>query len=166
MSKKDRSGFTLLEILIVIAIIAIVLALVYATVDPFARFKAARDARRWSDAENLLNAIKVNQVDNSGHYISAIESLPAATVFMIGTSTSACDSQNANCLIDPASSTACVDLSQLISSGYIGALPVSPRGNGTWNASLSGYTLQKNANGSMIVRACENEGAQPVSLTR
>jgi prepilin-type N-terminal cleavage/methylation domain-containing protein len=166
MFKKDRPGFTLLEILIVIAIIAIVLAIVYATVDPFTRFRLARDARRWSDAENLLNAVKVSQVDNSGRYISVIESLPTAAVFMIGTSTNACDSQDANCFVIPASSTACVDLSQLITSGYIGNIPISPNGNGTWNSGLSGYTLQKNVNGTIIIRAFENEGNVPVSLTR
>ena len=63
---KFNKGFTLIELLIVIAIIAILAAVVFVSLDPLTRFQDARDARRWTDVDAVLSAMKLDQVDQGG----------------------------------------------------------------------------------------------------
>ena len=63
-SKTARhQGFTLIELLIVIAIIGFLAAAILVAVDPVKRIQSARDAKRWSEVDALLNAILNKQVD-------------------------------------------------------------------------------------------------------
>ena len=165
MEKKQNSlrGFTLIELLIVIGILGIIAAVVFVALDPGTRFEDARDARRWSDASAIIDAIKVDQVDNGGSFISAVSSLTDDTVYMIGTGSSGC---NATCDTPALTTDACVDLTGLVTEGYLGQIPVSPDGTGTWSASLSGYTMKKTATGIVSVYACESENTGSISITR
>lgn len=61
-----QKGFTLVELLIVIAIIAIVAGVVYVALNPSARFKDARDSTRYSDIKSIDQAIQLYIVAN-GH---------------------------------------------------------------------------------------------------
>ncbi len=164
---KNQKAFTLIELLIVIAIISIIAGIVFVALDPLTRFKDARDSRRWADASAIMTAIKVSQIDNGGSYISALtNSTTAGVVYMIGTSTTACNATNCNTLVT--SSTACVDLSQLVTGGYLGTVPVSPNAaNSTWSNGLSGYTVQRaSTTGIITVTACDHERAASISVTR
>ena len=150
---KAQKGFTLIELLIVIAIIAIIAAAVFVALDPLTRFQDSRDSTRWSDTSNLLSAIKLDQVDNGGSYLTDITVLVAGDTFMIGDGDTGC---NTGCLI-VSSSTACVDLGGLVTQGYLGSVPVSPNGEGTWSASTTGYALTADATGIITVQSCEAE---------
>lgn len=170
-TKKRIAGFTLIELLIVIAILAIIAAIVFVALNPGARFREARNARRWSDASAAMNAIKVDQVDNGGSYLASITAMTAGDVYMItnGGGTD-CDGQNANCAV-PVTVEAlpgdhCVDLAGLITEGYLGSIPISPDGAGTWAADISGYTIQREATGILTIRACESEGAAAIEMSR
>jgi prepilin-type N-terminal cleavage/methylation domain-containing protein len=162
-SKKNGGGFTLVELLIVIAVIAILAAAVFVSLNPAQRFQDARDARRASDVNAILSAAKIHQMDNRGAYISAISGLTAGNVYMIGTATTGC---NPACTTAVTSATSCVDLSGLVSAGYMSSVPVSPNGTGTWTASLTGYTVSRSANGILTIRACENEHTTEISVSR
>lgn len=161
--RQNQKGFTLIELLIVIAIVAVLAAIVFVALDPATRFQDARDARRFSDVAEVLHAIKIDQVDNGGSYISAVSSLTNGEVYMIGTATSGC---NATCDASVTSGTHCVDLSGLATEGYLGGIPVSPNGTGTWTAGLTGYTLTKSSTGTLTVQACESENTSSISLSR
>lgn len=161
--KAYNKGFTLIELLIVIAIVAVLAAIVFVALDPATRFEDARDARRFSDVAELLHAIKIDQVDNGGSYISAVSSLTAGEVYMIGTATTSC---NSTCDVTITDGTHCVDLSGLATEGYIGSIPVSPNGTGTWSASLTGYALTKSSTGNLTITACESENTSSISLSR
>ncbi|MFH1292154.1 MAG: type II secretion system protein [bacterium] len=166
---KKESGFTLIELLIVIAIVAILSAVVFVALDPLTRFRDARDSRRWSDATSVINAIKVDQVDNGGNYLASIASTTAGSVYMItdGTVTAGCDGQNTYCDINVTGAAYCVDLSGLVSEGYLGGVPTSPNGSGTWTASTTGYTLQRASSGIITIRACEYENStDEISISR
>ena len=161
-----HKGFTLIELLIVIAIIAIIAAIVFVALNPLQRFQDSRDSRRWSDINGVLDAIKIDQIDNGGTYVSAVTNATAAEVHMIGTAGAGCDGQNANCDVNVTSGAHCVDLTALVTEGYLGAVPISPQGNGTWSASLTGYTMQRDTTGIVTVRACESENTSAISVTR
>ena len=100
MNKKTK-GFTLIELLIVIAIIAIIAAVVFVALDPLTRFQDARDASRWSDTAALLSAIKVDQVDNGGSYLTAVQTPCSnnSNVYMIYDTTDPADATAGNDLI-------------------------------------------------------------------
>lgn len=156
---RDQRGFTLIELLIVIAVIAILAAAVFVALDPVQRFEESRDAKRWSDVENILNAVKVDQVDNGGSYVAAISALTAGSEYQIGTAASGCDS---GCTA-VTTEAACVDLTALVTEGYLGSVPMDPS-SGT--AEETDYYLIRNAAGSVEVGACDPEAATDISVSR
>jgi len=160
-----RKGFTLIELLVVIAIIAILALTAVVSINPLVRFQDSRDSVRWQVANDILTAIKLDQVDHGGHYLPAIVGLTSNTVYMIGTDTSGCADFNAHCTTAVSSGASCVDLSELITRGYFGQVPVSPNGAGNWTSGHTGYTLTM-AGDSAIVRACENEHSNEIKLMR
>jgi len=162
---KAVRGFTLIELLIVIAIIAILAGVVFVSLNPLQRFQDARDAARWTDITALLSAIKVDQVDNGGPYLSDITERKAGTTYLIGNDTANCD--DAACSLVTADAN-CVDLGDLETEGYIAGVPVSPDGPGvtTWDDGLTGYYVSRNSNGSITVGACEAEGGSAIEVNR
>lgn len=166
---SKKKGFTLVEMLLVIAIIAIIASVIFVALDPLKRFKDSRDSKRITDVSALIGAIKLNQIDNKGKHVTAVENISSTTVvYMItdGNVTSGCNAQNTYCETPVTSSSSCVDLSGLVAAGSVGKVPVSPNGDGSWSESISGYTLQKNANGTITIRSCESENTSEIFMTR
>lgn len=171
MKKTNRQGFTLIELLIVMAIISIIAAVVFVALDPLTRFRDSRDAARWTDISALVSAIKIDQVDNGGAYMTAINAMASSTVYMIteGAAPADCTVGNANCGIDVATAASCVDLTGLVTDGYLGKVPTSPNGLGNWGTAgnkLTGYTIEKSATGILTVRACEAENTGEIKVSR
>jgi len=69
---KLRSGFTLIEVLLVIAILAILAAVVIIALNPAKQLAEARDAQRRSDVLTILNALYQYSLDNQGAFPEAI----------------------------------------------------------------------------------------------
>ena len=166
--RKNFKGFTLIELLIVIAIIAILAAVVFVALDPLTRFRDARDSSRWSDVSGLISAIKIDQVDNGSTYLTSISNIATGTVYMIvdGSTATGCDDQNAYCDTNVDGDTDCVNLAGLVTEGYLGKVPVSPNGDGTWASTITGYTLEKESSGIIHVRACESENSSEIVISR
>lgn len=166
--KLNSKGLTLIELLIVVAIIAILATAVFVALDPLKRLQDSRDSKRWSDASELLNALKVSQVDNGGKYITAVDSaVDGQTYMIVGDSTTAgCDDQNDNCDVDVTSDNSCINLAELAARGYLGKIPVSPNGDGLWSTSITGYVLTASSSGSIKIDACESENTSYISVTR
>lgn len=135
----------------------------FVSLNPLQRFQDARNAARWTDVTAVLSAIKVDQVDNGGGYLSNITSLTAGTNYMIGTAASGC---NPAACTQVTASANCVDLTGLATEGYLAKIPVSPAGAGTWTDSLTGYYLSRNTNGSITIGACDAEGGETVTVNR
>jgi prepilin-type N-terminal cleavage/methylation domain-containing protein len=179
-NRESDSGFTLIELLIVIAIIAILAAAVFVALDPLTRFRDTRDATRASEISEILSAIKIDQVDNGGAYLSAIDSLTNGSTYMIvdgdGGSAMAtgCDDNDGVSGVDcdMTNDTACVDLDGLVTEGYLGDVPVSPTGVVTWDDGDTagdegtGYTLTKASTGIITIAACESENTTEISASR
>lgn len=77
-SRSARSrGFTILELLVSIAIIGLLTAIVLFMLTE-ARSKS-RDARRFEDIKQIQNALELQSVGQSGHYLSGTDLTPLVT---------------------------------------------------------------------------------------
>jgi len=74
--KNKQKGFTLIEILVVIGIIAILAAIVVVAINPARQFAQARNSQRVSNVNAILNAIGQNMADNKGIFTCS-QTLPA-----------------------------------------------------------------------------------------
>jgi len=166
-----RRGFTLIELLIVIAIIAIIAAVVFVALDPLTRFRDSRDAKRWADISGILSAVKIDQVDNGGSYMTNVSNMNPGEIYMItdGAGTN-CVAANTSCDVPVTAGASvndhCIDLSELVSQGYLGSVPISPKGVYTWAKAISGYTIEKSSTGILTVRSCESENAAEIKASR
>jgi hypothetical protein len=115
-----------------------------------------------------LSAVKLDQIDNGGSYLTSIGNLAAGDVFMMvngATMITGCDDQNANCDTNVTDDADCVNIAGLVTEGYMDAVPVSPSLSSivTWDDGSgasdegSGYTLSISSTGIATVRACQSE---------
>ena len=170
---RSQQGFTLVELLVVIAIIGILVAVVFVALDPATRFQQARDAVRQNDVQEILSAIKLNQVDNGGTYLASVAGMTAGSIYMVvdGAMVTGCDDNNASCDTAVTGDATCVNLAGLVDQ-YLDDVPVSPAGAVTWDAGAidgnegTGYTLERDADGVIRVRSCESENTTEILAGR
>lgn len=160
---QESKGFTLVELLIVIAVISILTTVVFVALNPMARFQESRNARRSSDINSILGAIKLDQVDNGGSYLTELQAVATAMgsdnsspVYQIGTPGSGC---NTACPGAPESlQTACLNLQELVEGGYMPKMVFDPsmstsqQGDG-----MTGYYIFLSNNGAVTIGACNSE---------
>lgn len=81
MSKANK-GFTLIEILVVIGLIAILAAIVLIAINPGRQFAQARNSQRESNVSTILNAIGQRLADNKGVWVvgADCDDLPSSAV--------------------------------------------------------------------------------------
>lgn len=78
-SRFKTKGFTLVELLVVIGIIAILFAVVLVAINPAKRFAEANNARRLSDVNSILNATLNYTVDQKGSLPLGLQANTTAT---------------------------------------------------------------------------------------
>ena len=143
---KSQKGFTLIEILLSVAIIAILAGIVILAVNPAKQLQDAKNAQRRADVATILDATYQYAIDNPTTTLGGTSGngvIPTAPTVAKEICTSA---TSATCV-----TASLADLSTLISTQtYLTAIPVDPAGNVTNGA---GYTIQKTANGRMTVTA-------------
>lgn len=139
---QKKAGFTLIEILIVVGIIALLSTVVFVALDPVQRFADARNSRRFSDVNNILTAVHEYIVDNDGALPSGLSTGMASTV--LGT----CGT--------------CVDLSTPLAP-YLKSMPLDP---GTGAAADTGYSISVDANNIVTVVADDAENSESVQVSR
>ena len=154
MIKKVNKGFTLIEVLLVVAILAILAGIVILAVNPQKQMQDARNAQRKADVNTILSSVYQYSVDNKGSMPGS--NIPTAPTAAIEVCTSAV---SATC-----TTATLADLSSLITTQtYLTAIPVDPAGNVTNGA---GYTIQKTANGRITVTAPAVGGYPAYSATK
>jgi type IV pilus assembly protein PilA len=75
---SKNKGFTLIEILVVIGIIAILATIVIIAINPARQFAQSRNTQRTANITAILNAIGQNIADNKGIFTCG-ESIPDTT---------------------------------------------------------------------------------------
>lgn len=150
---KIKRGFTLIEILLVVAILAILLVVVFAALNPATRLQDTRNARRWNDVNNILTAIHTCVVDDgtSGALANCgvTDGSPGTLREIVNGASSGCG------VVCGVADGECEDMAALVSGGYLASLPVDPTAPATDHTS---YSVISN-DGVVTVAACGAEGA-------
>ena len=155
---RTNRGFTLLEILLVVAAIGILAGIVILAINPTKQLGDTRNAQRRVDVNTILSATYQYSLDNNGVLPSAIVSSSCGTVATneickSGVATSTCTSGNL------------IALSELTASEkYLTAIPTDPSATSSGNG--TGYRITKNANNRITVCAPLAEQSLTISVTR
>ena len=149
--KKEKAGFTLIEMLLVIAIIAILAAIVIVAINPAKQLGEAQNAQRHSDVRALLDAIIQYSLDNEG-------SLPSG----IAVGTACIDDGEDICQVDTVCSGTSLDV--LVSQRkYLTDLPQDPTAA---DSSITGYSVMQNSYGRVSVCAQTTYDNADISVTK
>jgi len=152
---NSRKGFTLIEVLVVIGIIAILATVVLVAVNPGRQFKLARDSQRTSNVNAILNAIGQNMSEHHGVFtcIGVVRDMPTAPTFI----------KSSAIVGDPGDIAAC------LVPDYLSALPFDPSAVGAHFSSTTdystGYQFFRDANGR-VTASSSGELTPTISVTR
>jgi len=143
-----RKGFTLIEVLLVIVIIAILAAIVIVAINPGRQISQANNTQRRADVQTILNAVHQYSINNRGVLPAGID----GTATIIGD-----DATEANI---------CADLVP----DYVAAMPFDPTATDAAYTSCAayntGYTINTDANGRVVVDAPSAELSETITVTR
>lgn len=154
---KPSSGFTLIELIVVIGMLTILLAITLVAINPAQQFASARNAQRRSDVNAILNAVHQYAANHNG-------SLPSG----ITTSEKTVGSDTAGDQLNLCGS---------LVPDYIADMPVDPS-TGTKtpagsNCTDSGaeydtkYTIKSSGTSNrLVVTATADDGVETFSVTR
>jgi prepilin-type N-terminal cleavage/methylation domain-containing protein len=148
---RNQKGFTLIEILLVVAAIAILAGIVIVAINPGKQLGDTRNAQRKSDVNTILNALSQYSIDNNGVLPVGLTTSPQE-VCVSGTATSTC------------AASGLLDLSVLTAGGkYIVSIPTEPQATTTNGA---GYRVSKTSTGRIQVSAAFPEQGATISAMR
>jgi prepilin-type N-terminal cleavage/methylation domain-containing protein len=150
LGHSAERGFTLLEVLLVVAIIAILAGIVIVAINPGKNLGDARNTQRSADVNTIINGTYQYALDNNGVLPAGITVTPTEV-----------------CATGAASCTGLVDLSVLTAAGkYVVAIPKDPQCATTCALNGTGYKINKDANGRLVVSAPAAEQSKTISVTK
>ena len=142
-----KNGFTLIEVLLVIAILAILAAVVIIAINPAKQFSMARDAQRQSDVYSIMNALHQYALDHEGSFPDGITTDPLE---ICRTGSLSCEDK--------------YDLSALTDDqSYLVSIPIDPLctpSNLNCADSETGYFISLTQGGRMWVSADDAENGE------
>jgi prepilin-type N-terminal cleavage/methylation domain-containing protein len=177
---NKQAGFTLLEILLVVGIIAILAGIVILAINPTKQLGDTRNAQRRSDVLTILNAVYQFSIDHNGRLPGPNEDGAGDTEIpddvtdkedacvVGGTDFDATEIARNDADGDPVSGAGEIDLwpglvQDLASTTYLVALPADPtreEDEGT------GYHIFRTTGGRVTVCAPHSENGVEISVTR
>ena len=142
----NQKGFTLIEVLLVVAIIALLAGIVILAINPNRQLAQSKNSERAADVTTILNAVYQYAIDNDGV-------IPAS---ITATATDVC-ATGGDC-------TGIIDLGVLTASEtYLTSIPTDPTGS---DADSAGYQISSTANNRVTVDAPDAENGETISVTR
>lgn len=151
MKHSTKSGFTLIELLITIAIISLISVTVFVALNPTKNMADARNARRWIDVGNILNAMRQYSLDTGN-------TIPAPSVdTQIGTAGSGCDSL----CVGVSAPSACFDMGTYLNR-YLKRVPKDPRSGSN---ATTGYAISVGSSGLITITACGAEQGETIDIS-
>ncbi|HEY5588489.1 MAG TPA: prepilin-type N-terminal cleavage/methylation domain-containing protein [Candidatus Paceibacterota bacterium] len=150
---QANKGFTLIEILLVVAAIAILAGIVILAINPNKQLGETRNAQRRADVNTILNGVYQYTIDNNG----TLPTIPTGTCSLVAA--------NQVCKLTATGTCATgVDLSVLTTlEKYLTSMPKDPTVSSTDG---SGYYISKSANGRVTVCSPSAEQSAVISVTR
>lgn len=147
MPMKTKKGFTLIEVLLVVVIIAILAAIVIIAINPGRQIAQSNDAQRHSNVTTILNAVHQYSIDNRGVLPTEI----TAVATNIG--------------------SADINICSYLVPTYLSEMPVDPtHPTGAYTdcntAYDTGYTIAVDTDGRVTVAAPNAEIETDISVTR
>lgn len=153
--KSQARGFTLIEILVVIGIIAVLAAIVIIAINPSRQFAQARDSQRTSNVNAILNAIGQNIADNKGTF-TCDDDIPELD---------AEDADEAPVIADDD-----LNLRECLVPDYLPEIPVDPETGTAWDEDDdtydTHYTVYQDDDSGRITVAAVGEITPIISVTR
>ncbi len=149
VKNNQAKGFTLIEVLLVIAIITVLSGVTILVINPGKRLADARNAQRTADINIILNAVYQYSLDNNSMLPESI------TVVGGEICKEGLDSEINDC-----------DVSLLVlleDERYLVSLPQDP--NNTIDSDGIGYNINKTVNGRITITAPNAEDSN-ISITR
>jgi prepilin-type N-terminal cleavage/methylation domain-containing protein len=156
--KSSRnSGFTLLEILLVVAAIAILAGIVIFAVNPGEILAKMRNSQRTADVSKIANAVYQYAIDNNGNLPDGI---PDTDGFP-------CAAQSTIEICSPEGTNSCVNFSNTLTENqkYLTEIPVDPQGY-AHTSHGSGYSIMKNENNRVVVCAPKAELGRTIEVVK
>lgn len=142
--QRKEIGFTLLELLIVVGIIAILAAAAVIALNPQRQFAAARNSQRWNDVSALSSSVYSYVAATGGYW--------------------------PNCLLSPGGTTEASNCASDLVPDFITGIPVDPQV--TTGPNTTGYLLNITANNRLDVWVDDNNpeitdpGAKDIEIIR
>lgn len=145
-NKNIKSGFTLLEILLVVAAIGILAGIVIFAINPAKQLGDTRNAQRKVDVNTIINALYQYSIDHNGEF----------PVDLPNESTEICNNRVGVC-------GDMVDLIELTTDGkYLLLIPIDPQSNG----SNSGYFISVDPFNHISIEAPNAENGVEIEVQR
>ena len=149
---RKSKGFTLIEVLLVVAIIAILAGIVILAINPNKQLGDTKNAQRAADVTTILNAVYEYTIYNDGLPTSLSGVTTSTEICATGTAPATCTSDGL------------VDLSVLTANEeYLTSIPTDPSGAAGNGA---GYEINVTANNRVTVTAPDAENGETISVTR
>jgi len=148
---RKQKGFTLLEILLVVAIIAILAGIIILAINPAKQLGDSRNAQRQADVNTILSAVYQYMIDGN--------TVPSA----INTG-STCNSGGNEVCQTTGSCSGYTNLNVLTTDEkYLVAMPADPLND---SSNGTGYFITKDSNNRITVCAPSAENSITISATR
>ncbi|RJQ33698.1 prepilin-type N-terminal cleavage/methylation domain-containing protein [Candidatus Parcubacteria bacterium] len=144
--RHNAKAFTLIELIIVVAIIAVVAIGIFVVVNPAKRIGESQDAQRWADLTAIAKAIELYTADNGALPSDFnLTSLAEGEKFVLCSSSGSlsCDGQTESCLV--------IDDTNFLGV-YLNTLPIDPEKTVTTD---TGYYVTRGSSDAITLGACD-----------